>query len=661
MGGTCCTNKYLSGDIAEIFIKKFVVEKDETLENLDWKYKIDHSYYIPKKEPKLNNKTNLGDDMLKYLDSFNSECAFNQFSLIKENKDFPLSAIGIIKSIFNFEKQNNSKDFVIEDLIQSKNNSFTKEKIGTGVLISPYIVLTVIQNVFEIIENEKNIKDFKILRYSQCEFYAQFNGLKGFQYEIEEIILPLNFQKNKINKKSELNGFCFLILKEPIGLETGFVGLPRFLKKEKKYNFAKQQSIRENKRENQSVEIHGHTFYRIDKQIFLFESKIFSKKVINPIFNKAVLSIHGINFDMLPGAPIFYPKNDKKILMGMFSHTQKDKIEKNIHLNKPNNKNRSLNAFTENENYHKDYENEDSTGGIINTDENQEINFAFLLEEYLDDLIFSLNRYYEIKKLNKRIEIELHDKSIIPNDLDRFLEYGLKSFPNSTKLSIKNISFSENTNSILEKMFVDFKYLKELNLENNQLSCELDIDFTNLKSISELNLSYNNLSKNTVMSLTQNLTHVRKLKLIKCNITDFYLNLINNNLFFIELLAINYNEISDAPVINLMDSMKNLKQLYLKGNSLTDKCLEKLDINLPFIELISLSENKITNAGVKRIVEYRKKGMIYLNKLYLSSNLIDNEGAMLIKEIYEFFDELDISNNNINKTLMNEVNKLDFS
>jgi hypothetical protein len=137
--------------------------------------------------------------------------------------------------------------------------------------------------------------------------------------------------------------------------------------------------------------------------------------------------------------------------------------------------------------------------------------------------------------------------------------------------------------------------------------------------------------------------------------------LINNNLFFIELLAINYNEISDAPVINLMDSMKNLKQLYLKGNSLTDKCLEKLDINLPFIELISLSENKITNAGVKRIVEYRKKGMIYLNKLYLSSNLIDNEGAMLIKEIYEFFDELDISNNNINKTLMNEVNKLDFS
>lgn len=654
MGGTCCTSKNQEGEINENVTGKFIIEKEETLEDLDWRFKIDHTYYVPKNPPILQNNKCLGEDMLKFLNSFNTDCPFNQFVLIKENLEFPISSMGIIKSCYNLEIDSNPNTKANKII----NNSRIKEKIGTGIILNPFVILTVIQNAFELIEKKSNINvSFKMIRFEECKFFAMFNGLQGFEYEIEDVLLSSSFEEKKIKSKNDFYGFCLLILKSPIGLETGYVGLPKFLKQENKYNFSKQQSIRQNRRENQSVELNGHTFYRVDKKIFLFESKIFAKKILNSEINKTFLSLSGINFDMLPGAPFFYPKSEKKILMGLFSHTQK--IDQNIKINNNNNLNSNSQSGINTQTNHNN-ENEDSTGGNNFIYENQEKNIGLLIEEHLDDLIFTFEKYLENKKIKKKTEIELTDKNINNQELDRIIEYSGINYQNVSKFAIKDLIFSENTVSYLEKAFCGFKNLKYLILENNQIQQNLDLDFRDLKTITELNLSYNNLSKNTVISICHNLKLLRKLRLINCNLTDVCIDYISNNLIFVETLGLNYNNFSDESVILLFDSMKSLKELYLKGNGLTDNCLENLEKSLPFIELISLSENKISNVGLKKIVDSRKKGMIYLTKLYLSSNTFDDSGAILLKEINGLLEELDISNNNLNSDLLNEINKIIF-
>ena len=585
--GACCTSQKISFD--SIFFENFsktISEKDENISDIDWKYKVDKNWFHPKNNPILSNKKKLGDDMLVYLDCFNTECALNQFNLLKDPINWPLTTIGIIKATFN-------------------QNGLNKEKLGTGILINPFIVLTLIQNAYILEKGKKN--NYELEKARDYKFYSNFNGEEGYESNIDDIVHNI-----KIENLNENNfvGMCLLILSNPIGLQVGYVGLPRFLKNENNYNYAKLQSTRENRRENQSIEINGHTFYRIEKKIYLFESKVFCKKILNEE-NKNILHLSGISFDALPGAPLWYPKNEKKILMGLFSHTNK--------------------------------ENE---------------NIGLLLEDHLNELIFSLENYLENKKLQKKIEIVLNNDIYSSDDLDRIVEFIGINYPNVKRYSIKNLTINDICLVYLDKSFTNFFNLKYLSLENNSLYKNMDLDFKNLISLNELNLSYNQVSQSTIISICKNLKNLRQLKLIKCNIDDESLNFISEKLLILDTLALNYNNITDSGVCLLMKSLIYLKELYLKGNSLGDECLEAFHSSLLFLEVISLNENKITNDGIYKIVQARTKKLFYLKKIYLSKNNFTDDGVKLFKDIINLVDELDITENNINNYLMKEFNRV---
>lgn len=625
MGGTCCSAINSNVEAIESFCKNNIVEKDENMEDFDWRYQIDSTFYIPKITTELANKKILtNDDMLVFLDSFNTDCPYNQLNLIKENLAWPLCTMGVIKSSFNIMKP--SKEFIF------------KEKIGTGILISPFIVLSVVQNFFEFrkdsFNNSTHNSDDRKLKCFEGKFFVNFNKSQGYEYEIEEVIIDDNLRNKVINSKDDLTGLCLVILKNPLGLDIGYVGLPKYFN-----NLTKRNLQRETRREKQSFELAGHTFYRQEKHIYVFENKIFSKKLYNIDTKKYFLSLSGISFDLLPGAPIWYQKNDKKILMALFSHTKSSDNQENI--NKDNIKTHKRNSSE-----------------IDHSKEKEEINIAFLIEENLADLILALRDYYTSRKMTKIKELEINEKNIHPEDLNNLVDYLSINYNDLKNLKIKNFKYDECTIEILEKSFSSFIYLKSLTLENCLLYSFLDISFKGAKGLLELDLSYNSLNLNTIISFSYNLKFLRKLRLIKCNVNDVSLDIISLNMPYIENLFIDYNDINDKGVLNMLNYLLNLKALSLKGNNLTDKVLENIDVKIPFIELIGLSENKITNMGLKRLVEARKNGMGNLDKIFLASNLFDEEGARLLKEISDYLVELDISKNNINPLLSNELTKI---
>ena len=160
------------------------------------------------------------------------------------------------------------------------------------------------------------------------------------------------------------------------------------------------------------------------------------------------------------------------------------------------------------------------------------------------------------------------------------------------------------------------------------------------------------MSKNLTIDLiiarsnNKNLDSIKTLNLWGCNLSDIS---ILSKLTSLETLSLSKNQIKD---ISVFKSLKNLKELYLKGNQIND--WEQIN-NLKYckkLEKLVLKENPISKS-----TNYPKKVLELLPHLMK----LDDKEINSIKNSNNASDQNEISENDINKKMVNSVTYENFN
>ena len=224
------------------------------------------------------------------------------------------------------------------------------------------------------------------------------------------------------------------------------------------------------------------------------------------------------------------------------------------------------------------------------------------------------------------------------NKLQEFnKKYHLNIQQDTTKI---NLYFKGIENEGLKDLCqIEFKKLKELNLQYNNISDIKVLENTKYEKLEILDLVNNKISDINILEKVK-FKELKKLYLIYNNISD--IKVLGNVKFEkLEILSLSRNKISDINIlekvkfkelkilnlgwnkisdINILEKVKftELKELYLLGNNIWDIKVLK-NVKFEKLEILDLNNNKISNINVLEKVKFKE-----LKKLYLNENNISD-------------------------------------
>ena len=184
------------------------------------------------------------------------------------------------------------------------------------------------------------------------------------------------------------------------------------------------------------------------------------------------------------------------------------------------------------------------------------------------------------------------------------------------KLDNLKILSCPDCQNIKIKHKVNFKELKELNLENNDL-----YDFKALKNVKfdkleKLNLEMNHIQDKDISEnvIFKELTRLKVLNLENNKISD--INVLDKVKFDkLEILNLGWNQISDINALK-NSNFKELKELNLYNNNISDiNVLDKVKFDK--LEILNLGWNLISDINVLKSVNFQglKELNLYMNKI----------------------------------------------
>ena len=250
---------------------------------------------------------------------------------------------------------------------------------------------------------------------------------------------------------------------------------------------------------------------------------------------------------------------------------------------------------------------------------------------------------YLCEKMNFK---ELKELNLNRNNISDIKVLENKKFNKLEKLYLGINEIANNFN-ILENVI--FRELKELNLSENKISDIKALENVKFEKLRSLDLSNNKITNINVFEKV-NFKELKELNLSENKISDIKV-LEKVKLEKIEKLNLSNNELSNN--INILEkaNFKELKELYLYKNNISDiKVLEK--VKFEKLEKLNLGDNKISN-NIKILENVNFKG---LKELYLYKNNI-SEIKVLATVKFEKLEKLDLSNNEIS----NNINILEIA
>ena len=286
-------------------------------------------------------------------------------------------------------------------------------------------------------------------------------------------------------------------------------------------------------------------------------------------------------------------------------------------------------------------------------------------------LNYPMKEFIEIYFKNKNVILEKFNMKYNTNVINTHImkiDLGFKEIGNEAVKELCNIEFKElkelylnrnNISDIKTLKNAKFEKLEILQLSNNKISDINILEKTNFKELKILYLNSNNISDIKVLEKVQlekllildlgynqitdinalekaNFKELKQLNLSRNNISDMKvfekvnfaklekLNLYGNNI-------ININSLEKA-------NFKELKEIDLDGNNISEiKVLEK--VNFAKLEILCLAHNKITDINVFDKVNFNE-----LKKLDLSHNKI-SDIKVLKKDIFKKIEILCLEDN----------------
>ena len=295
---------------------------------------------------------------------------------------------------------------------------------------------------------------------------------------------------------------------------------------------------------------------------------------------------------------------------------------------------------------------------IKNLDLFQKINnFKSLQYLFISSFQFQKRFYIKLNTLKllscidcKKIKLKNDFKELKELNLENNDLYNIKMLQNIKFNNLEKLNLSMN--HILDiNVFEndDFRKLKELNLENNKISDINILEKVKFDKLEILNLSWNLIYDINILEKV-NFKELKELNLFNNNISD--INVLKNVKFEkLEILNIGMNQI---PYINISENVKfkELKELNLELNNIRNISILK-KIKFEKLEILNLSNNKISDISVLENVNFKE-----LKNLSLHHNNI-SDIKILEKVIFNKLEILDLNCNNISN--INILKNLNFN
>jgi len=280
-------------------------------------------------------------------------------------------------------------------------------------------------------------------------------------------------------------------------------------------------------------------------------------------------------------------------------------------------------------------------------------------------------RDFDLKELNlkiKRLTLEITASNPLEKDINYLFEtlFSIKNIENNL-IYLKIIGANGVAKSSVFKKLNDFKLLKNLYIENLNISCNFDLylnelNVLRLKNCNIFNRLNNSISKklkvlqfyNSLTSINElNKVNFKDLKVLyikRCSLSNLDA-LENANFDKLEKLDLSKNEkISNISIFEKLN-LKKLKELNLYWNLISNiDVLAK--VNFSNLEKLNLSKNNISNIDVLAKANFNK-----LKKLNLSENKISNI-YVLGKVNFKLLEKLNLEDNNLSD--INILEKADF-
>lgn len=660
------TLDYLKNKIYEVRYLKIIGE-----EPYDWKFDCFWKKRLKENIPKNpSNKVNF-PEMAKFVTSFPEMKKHRTQKILKDTKNWPYVCMGLVKSTYKIDPEdsefldNSQKEFITskpkinlkspygnnnkQSNLNNSNgsdseNSNLKEFIGQGILIGNSIVLTLVKNIYLILNQNKkgqkfdlagNVSKYKEIKAEEVKFYCAFNGNMGIECEIDSIH-HLGYD----NIEEIGNDIALLFLKKPIGEDFGFLGIsedidiPKFQSVETVgylfddfyenkifLNEMKMQIVKEDSNKNNSNYRSNSTNSNLNnnnnnnnlkyKEIYGTNNSIKNNNGVNGNINNnnntyntnfSEMSENNFaeelseffffdntqGFNMLPGAGIWANKHNKHFLLGLYL----GKNEKNIHY-----------------------------GRFLNT------NISNIKEWILD-------YWFENKKENTKILIGGEDFKLMKNEaLDGIVE----KFKNLNNVNLNNSNLNDQDVHLLVKNLT----LNVLKIRNNNLSTDTAIYIANnQRNIEELDLSYNNIGYVGIKEIAWKMRKIKVFLLEKTGLKDNSLSDISANLIDLAVLDISRNFVTNKGIENLALGNINLSELYIGyNNEITDKAIEFISENIFKLVVLGLNDLLISDESICLIASR----LLFIKKLNLYKCNITDYGLTEIVDNLKYLENLNIT------------------
>lgn len=504
----------------------------------------------------------------------------NSQNSIEEKKTETEKEINSIEKKGKRNTNTSSFPHSVHGVILVKKSEDDVPRWGSGILVGPDIVLTAAHNVYD---DEKPIRK----RYPSIKFIPGVNGDEApfGEIEVDSVFAPDDYINHKGTKEENgANGddYAVVILKKPIGRETGYFGL----------HLLREQEITMLK--SKKVFIVGYAKSQMQGQLEQWKTK---GKILDYNVEKELIHCNLVANGQ-SGGGVFY-KDSQRYVLGIYL---------------------GGNNFNE----------ERSSVCLVTIRKFQQIYYWIQqakrqkLEEILqgkddENYITKLNFRGILGPINVKLlsecglsgleELDLSDKSI---DEVSIQELGTTSkWPNLRSLNLGSTGLGDKGCQFLIKNKA-WKNLKVLNLRSNDINeaglSEI-IQNSSWPELEELTLSYNSFEARGAL-LIGACTSWQHLK----------------------LLDLSGNKIDDEGAAGIAKNVtwKNLESLILRNNSIGDEGACSIAMNTVWVHLkhLDLSGNQINCKGGMAIGENTLWKM--LEKLDLSHNRIGGKGAVSI-------------------------------
>ena len=247
------------------------------------------------------------------------------------------------------------------------------------------------------------------------------------------------------------------------------------------------------------------------------------------------------------------------------------------------------------------------------------IKYSF--KEVIQPFINHINNLDLMEEFNKHISYGY--------DFKKIQDYRIE------KLDLGFCEIGNDGFKILCKIY--FKYLKELDLCENNITDIKALENSKFEILEILNLNQNHITDINILEKV-NFKYLKQLNLHFNNISDIKV-LENVKTDKLEILNLSFNKISDINILEKIN-INELKELILGGNNISNfKVLE--NINCKKLEILNLCKSNLSDISILVNLDFKE-----LKELILSNNKI-SDISILQKVKFEKLEELDLSENNI--------------